>query len=89
MYAVVVHNIGDPEKFWGTVEDVINTDGMPGTIKVHTCYPDQSGSRAVFLQEANSVEPLREWIERTFGPASTNEYFQVEAQSVFALGLPA
>jgi hypothetical protein len=89
MYVVVVHDIRDPEKFWGTVQNVIEVDGIPGTIKVHACYPDPSGTRAVCLQEANSVEPVQDWIEETFGLASNNEYFQVAAQNAFALGLPA
>ena len=88
MYVVVVHNIRDPEKFWLTVQNTIDADGVPASIKVHACYPDPSATRAVCLQEANSVTPVRDWIEATFGLASDNEYFQVAAESAFALGLP-
>lgn len=88
MYVVVVHQIHDPETFWGAVQSVIERDGIPGTVKVHACYPDPSGMKAVCLQEAPSIDPVRDWIEETFGVASDNEYFQVAAQRGFALGLP-
>ena len=88
MYVVVVHTIGDPEKFWGTVQHMIEIDGIPEAIKVHACYPDPSGTRAVCLQEANSVERVQDWVEESFGLASSNEYFPVAAQHGFALGLP-
>jgi hypothetical protein len=32
MDVVVVHDIRDPETFWGAVQDVIDVDRIPGTI---------------------------------------------------------
>jgi hypothetical protein len=88
MYVVVVHTIHDAETFWGTVQRLIDIDGIPGTVKVHACYPDPSGTKAVCLQEAPSIDPVRDSIEESFGVASDNEYFAVAASSSFASGLP-
>jgi hypothetical protein len=88
MYVVVVHDIHDSEKFWRIVENVVDTDAVPDNVNVHACYPDASGSRAVCLQEASSIEPVRDWIEGTFGVVSTNQYFEVQACSPAAVGLP-
>jgi hypothetical protein len=88
MDVVVVHDIRDPETFWGAVQDVIDVDRIPGTITVHACNPDPSGTRALCLQEASSVELVRHWIEETCLPASNNEYFPVVSDTAFALGLP-
>jgi hypothetical protein len=55
---------------------------------VHACYPDPSGTRALCVQEADSVDHVQHFIEGTFGVASNNQYFEVAAHNAFAVGLP-
>ena len=88
MYVVVVHDITDPEKFWGTVQNAIAAGGIPEGIKVHACYPDPNGTRALCVQEADSVDHVQHFTEGTFGSASNNQYFEVAAHNGFAVGLP-
>ena len=86
MYVVVVHNISDPEKFWSTAQSALETGGIPETITMHASFPDVTGTRAVCLWEASSVEPVRGFIEETVGAVSDNHYFEVAAHN--AVGLP-
>jgi hypothetical protein len=86
MYLVVVHNISDPEKFWSTAQTAIETGGIPDTIKLHATYPDPTGTKAVCLWEASSVEAVKDFLEDAVGAVSNNEYFEVAEQN--AIGLP-
>jgi hypothetical protein len=86
MYVVVVHNVSDSEKFWSTAQSALETGGIPETIRMHASFPDPTGTRAVCLWEASSVEPVKEFIEEAVGAVSENEYFEVAAQN--AIGLP-
>lgn len=88
MLVLVLHEIRDPETFWATVQDVIAGNAIPRAITVHACYPDRGGMRAVCLQEAKSIDAVRDWIEEKFGSTSANGYFEVATESAFALGLP-
>lgn len=86
MYVVVVHNISDPEKFWSTAQSALESGGIPETITVHASFPDPSGTKAVCLWEASSVEPVRDFIEEAVGAVSDNEYFEVAAQNAVDMG---
>jgi hypothetical protein len=83
MYIVAIHDVSDPEKFWGTIQAAT----IPEGIRLHSTLPNASGTRAVCLWEADSEEQIRKLVEGTVGPASENEYFEVKADN--AMGLPA
>ena len=86
MYVTVVHTISDPEKFWSTAQTALESGGIPETIKLHASFPDPTGTKAVCLWEATSVEPVRDFIEHAVGAVSHNEYFEIAAEN--AIGLP-
>lgn len=86
MYVTVIHTIHDPQKFWGTVEQVVSTGGIPDHLSVEVTFPDVSGGRAVCLWQADSVDAVRDFIEPAVGAVSDNEYFEVAAGN--AVGLP-
>jgi hypothetical protein len=86
MYIVVIHNISDPEKFWSTAQTAADTGDIPEGLTVHSTLPDPTGTKAVCLWEASSVEPLRDYLEAAVGAVSKNQYFEVAAEK--ALGLP-
>jgi hypothetical protein len=79
MYVAVIHDISDPEKFW-------NMSGFPEGITFRATFPNPTGTRAVCLFEANSVETLRDCLEAAVGAVSHNEYYEVAAEK--AVGLP-
>jgi hypothetical protein len=79
MYVAAVHKISDPEKFW-------SMGGFPETITFRATFPDPTGTRAVCLFEAGSVEALKAFLEDAVGAVSENEYYEVAADK--AVGLP-
>ena len=83
MHVVAIHSISDPEKFWGTA----GSAELPDAVKLHSALPNDDGSRAVCLWEADSVDAVRRVVEDSVGDVSENEFFEVNPQN--AQGLPA
>jgi hypothetical protein len=82
MHVVVIHNISDPDRFWGTADQA----APPGGIQLHSSLPNADGSRAVCLWEADSQDAVKELVEGTVGEFSNNESFEVNTGN--AQGLP-
>ena len=80
MYIVAQHQINDPARFWSA-----DPQG-PGAPTLHAAYPSQDKATGVCLWEADSVDALRDSIDRLVGDASENTYFEVD--SGVAVGLP-
>ena len=68
MYSIAIHQISEPEKFWGT--DLQLPDGLT----LHTVAPNHDGTRAVCVWESESLDSVREFVETTSGAITTNEY---------------
>jgi hypothetical protein len=85
VYVTVVHTIHDPEKFWGTA-NAQAIENLPDGVALHSVFPNDDGSKAVCLWEADSQETVRNAVEGTVGDVSSNEYFGVNAKN--ARGLP-
>jgi hypothetical protein len=83
VYVTVVHTIHDPEKFWGTTEAIEN---LPEGVALHSVFPNNDGSKAVCLWEADSRQTVQNLVEDTVGDVSSNDYFDVNAEN--ARGLP-
>jgi hypothetical protein len=83
MHVAVIHQISDPEKFWGAA----NESQLPEGITLHSALPNNDGSRAVCLWEADSLDTVKQLVEDTVGDVSNNEFFEVNAQN--AQGLPS
>lgn len=86
MYISVIHDISDPEKFWETVQQSQGNDLPPG-VALHSMLPSVTGTRAVCVWQADSVDDVRGVLDPVFVAWSRNEYFEVNADS--ALGLPS
>ena len=82
MYVTAIHDISDPEKFWGAAE----TTEIPEGIVLHDVFPNADDTRAVCLWEADSVEAVQSLFDGTVGDVSRNEFYDVNAQK--AQGLP-
>jgi hypothetical protein len=85
-YIVAIHEISDPERFWGAAGDPSRE--FPPGIALHTSWPREGGSRAVCLWEADSVGAVRDLIESVVGDASNNEFFEVDTTHAGLRGLP-
>jgi hypothetical protein len=83
MHVVVIHQISDPEKFWGAASE----SNLPEAITLHSALPNDDGSRAVCLWEADSLDAVKQVVDDTVGDVSNNEFFEVNAQN--AQGLPS
>jgi hypothetical protein len=83
MYVSVIHTISNPDRFWSAAE----SSEPPEGVRLHSALPNEDGSKAVCLWEADSVDSVKEVIESTVGEVSSNEYFAVHAEK--AQGLPA
>ena len=85
-YIVAIHDISDPERFWGAADP---SQEFPAGIALHSSYPRAGGTRAVCLWEADSADTVRNLIESVTGDSSRNEFFEVDPQHPNVLGLPA
>jgi len=82
-YVIAIHEIQDPEKFWGG-----NLD-LPEGVSLHGIYPRADGARAVCVWEGDSDDQVREIVESAAGEISRNEFFEVDASHPATTGLPA
>ena len=83
MYITAIHKVSDPEKFWSA-----DPNDLPADVSLLSTFPNSDGSRAVCLWEADSVEKVRSLVDGLAGNASTNEFFEVNEQHEYTLGLP-
>jgi hypothetical protein len=84
MYVVVQHRISDPEQFFGRTQEVI--DNAPSGVQPRQAFPNQDGSRAVCLWEADSVDSVRDYVDGVSEGIAENDYFEVNSEQ--AIGLP-
>ena len=84
MFVVIQHQISNPEKFWGIAMEA--TAKLPAGLKLHYTLPNEDGTKAVCVWEANEVNTVRELVGGSVGQYSKNEYFSVDAKN--AMGLP-
>ncbi|HEX6195549.1 MAG TPA: hypothetical protein VFZ37_06545 [Jiangellaceae bacterium] len=83
MFIVINHEIHDRDHF---KEKVNSMAPPPAQLRRHQFLTAADLTRATCLWEAPSVEPLRDYIDGSLEPASTQTYFPVnEARAV---GLP-
>ena len=82
MHIIAIHDISDPEKFFGAAESSPVPDGMT----LHTVAPSDDHSKAICVWEADSTDAVRDFVEGAVGDVSTNEYFEVDGGA--AQGLP-
>jgi hypothetical protein len=83
MHVVAIHSISDPDKFWSAADESEPPEG----VALHSAFPNDDGSRAVCLWEADSLNDVRELVEGTVGDVSKNEFFEVNDGN--AQGLPS
>ncbi len=82
MHIVAIHEISDPQTFWGAAEGL----DLPQGTTLHSAIPNNDGTRAVCVWESDSVDTVRDFVDGNVGQVSKNEFFAVNEQN--AMGLP-
>ena len=85
MFIIANHNIQDPDGFWDLVRK--EAGNIPANLKLHAMFPSTNTLRSVCLWEAESPEAVNQFLRKTVGDRSKDEFFEVN-QTV-AIGLPA
>lgn len=91
MYVVVQHRIKDPGTAFPRGEKLIKGEGAPPGARSLQFYPSQDGSAVTCLWEAESVESVQEYCDKTLGDSSENTCYPVDTEQAFsgrASGLP-
>lgn len=88
MYVVVQHRIKDPRTAFPRGEKMIKGEGAPSGARALQFYPGQDGSAVTCLWEAESVESVQDYCDRTLGDSSENTCYAVDAKQAFS-GRPA
>jgi hypothetical protein len=84
-YIVAVHDISDPDRFWGAADP----SAIPAGITLQATYPRSDGTRAVCLWEADSLDDVRNLVDTMAGDSSRNEFFEADPAHAGAVGLGA
>ena len=84
MYIIVNHVVKAPNNFWALVAEKMND--IPSHLIFHSIFPSRDLMKAVCVWEAESIDVVKEFLDRTFGDFSRNDYFEVNTAS--AIGLP-
>lgn len=88
MYVSVHHTITDPQKWNQTNRNIMamtEQGRLPQGLKGLMFLPAVDGRKADCVWEANSVEALKNFLDRETGPASRNEYIPIKADAAFGL----
>ncbi|HXY84756.1 MAG TPA: hypothetical protein VEH52_04680 [Gaiellaceae bacterium] len=83
MYAIAIHTISDPDKFWAAAQEI----QVPADLTLHTVVASQDGKKGVCTWEGQSLDSIREFLDPVTEGMATNEYF--EANEKYSMGLPA
>ena len=83
MHIVAIHNVSDPEQFWSAAQEL----DIPSEMTLHSTLPNEDGSRAICVWEAESKDAVSSFVDEAAGDTARNEYFEVNAEN--AQGLPS
>ncbi len=86
MFFVVHHTIVDPETAFARGQNLLDGSGAPTGVRVRQFYPSREKADVFCLWEGNSLEQVRDYVDRTMGDSSRHAYFEVDAE--IARGLP-
>jgi hypothetical protein len=84
MYVAIHHEIHDQDLFKQKVNSMAPP---PEGLRRHQFFAATDLARAACLWEAPSIDPLRDYIDGSLEPASTQTYFAINEER--AVGLPA
>ena len=80
MYVTAIHEISDPEAFWGGQLD------LPKGTELRVAVPSADGRHGVCVFRSDSVDTVRNIVDGATAAISKNEFYAVNDTN--ALGLP-
>jgi hypothetical protein len=80
MYVFTIHAVSDPEAFWGGKLD------LPEGTELPVVVPSADGRRGVCIFKSDSVDTVRNVVDRATSKISKNEFHPIKEGG--ALGLP-
>jgi hypothetical protein len=80
MYVVAIHSISNPDAFWGGQLD------LPDGTELPVVMPSSEGTRGVCGFKSDSVDTVRNLVDRATAAVSSNEFHAVNESN--AHGLP-
>ena len=80
MYVFTVHDVSDPEAFWGGQLDLPTGTELPVVI------PSADGKRGVCIFKSDSINTVRAIVDGVTSTVSRNEFYAINEAG--ALGLP-
>jgi hypothetical protein len=83
MHVIAIHDISDPDAFWGEASQL----EMPDGVELPTVAPSPDGKRAICIWKADSVDTVRDLVDGASEGIASNEFFAVNDEN--AQGLPA
>lgn len=89
MHAVIHHTINDLAKWDQSshrIMSMIEQRRLPKGLRPLEFLPSVDGRKAVCVWEADSLNSLRDFVERETAGSARNDYFEVKVEN--AIGLP-
>ena len=80
MYVFTVHQVSDPEAFWG------GKLNLPEGTELPVVVPSADGRRGVCIFKSDSLDTVRNLVDGATSKVSRNEFYAINEGS--ALGLP-
>lgn len=80
MYVVALHEISNPEAFWGDQLD------LPKGTELSVAVPSADGTHGVCIFKSDSVETVKNVVDGATSAISKNEFYAANAAN--AMGLP-
>ncbi len=84
MFVIAHHFIQDPEAFWNTSQEAMNT--IPPHIKLHAIYPSLDAKTGTCVWEAPNAGEVQNLLDNLLGKISQNVCYEVNEK--MAMGLP-
>jgi hypothetical protein len=81
MYVFTVHQVSDPEAFWG------GKLNLPEGTELPVVVPSADGRRGVCIFKSDSLDTVRNIVDGATKTVSRNEFYAINEGN--ALGLPA
>ena len=80
MYVFTIHDVSDPEAFWG------GKLNLPEGTELPVLVPSADGKRGVCIFKSDSVNTVRNIVDGATATVSRNEFYAINEGN--ALGLP-
>ena len=88
MHVSVHHTITDPQKWEQVTKNMmamVEQGRVPQGLKGVMYLPGTDGRKADCVWEAESLDKLKDFLDREIGTAARNDYFQINTEAAFGL----